>query len=162
MTPPPANPWDRLSDEPPESYARFLYYRNIGPTRSLRRAYREYLAETDGFTGGNKRLHVPGHWTRDATRHYWVERAGLWDCRQLAQHGGQIAALHLAGLTKVARKNLSAAARYRPGDEAWQDVLAGFRTVATLLNPEVLRAVADRAAPARPAPAAAGESDPDE
>ena len=89
----PQRPWDRLPAEPDEAYARFLIYRNLGTGRSFRKAYRHYLRECDGYTGGLKRLHVPGSWRPDAKAYFWAERASAWDVRNLAAYGAKVAAL---------------------------------------------------------------------
>jgi hypothetical protein len=158
-------PWDRLPDESDESYSRFLHYRNLGLCRSYRKAYRQYLAESDGYTGGVKGLHVPGFWYREAKHYFWVERSSAWDVRNLSAYGARVAALHAEAVAQIARKNLRAAGRSAPGGDDWQDLMASMRVVAAFLSPELVKGVQDRFKPALPAPAAAGtggdEADPD-
>jgi hypothetical protein len=160
-----AQPWDRAPGESDDSYARFLYYRNAGVRRSFRKAYRQYLADGDGYTGGVRGLHVPGSWFRDSKEYFWVERVGAWDVRNLSAYGARVAALHAEAIAQIARKNLRAAGRSAPGEDDWQDLMASMRVVAAFLSPEVVKGVQDRFKPALPAPAAAGtggdEADPD-
>jgi hypothetical protein len=157
-------PWDRLPDESDESYSRFLHYRNLGLCRSYRKAYRQYLAESDGYTGGVKGLHVPGFWYREAKHYFWVERSSAWDVRNLSAYGARVAALHAEAVAQIARKNLRAAGRSAPGGDDWQDLMASMRVVAAFLSPELVKGVQDRFKPARgPDPAARaarGDEDP--
>jgi hypothetical protein len=157
--------WDRLPAETDEAYARFLIYRNLGIGRSFRRAYRHYLRECDGYTGGLERLHVPGSWRKDARAYFWAERAAAWDVRNLAAYGAKVAALHARAVEKVAKKNLRHAGTLTPADEAWPALMASLKVVQAFLSPEVVKGVQDRFQPARPAaPAPAGgpPADPDE
>lgn len=158
-------PWEKLPAESDESYSRFLYYRNAGVRRSFRRAYRQWLADGDGYTGGIRGLHVPGTWTRDSQAYFWKERAAAWDVRNLSAYGARIAALHAEAVTRVAEKNLRWVGRTDPDDAAWPDVMASMRVVAQFLSPELVKGVQDRFKPAVPTPAAAGtggdEADPD-
>lgn len=153
-------PWDKLKAESDESYARFLMYRNLGPGRSIRRAYHQYLQRFDGFTGGTKRLHVPGSWTSEAADHGWVSRAQAWDVRNLTAYGAKVAVLHVLTVKRLAEKNRRALGRLEPGDDGYTDVLAGIRVVADFLTPDVVRGIAEQNQPApEPRHAAAGEPD---
>ena len=146
-----ANLWDQQPGESDEAYARFLRYRNLGFKRSFRRAYRRYLQELDGYTGGLKGLHVPGQWTEDAHLFSWTERAAAWDVRNLTVHGARVASLHVGCLTRIALKNARAARRLSPGDDGWADLLDSVRLVSEFLTPDVVRAIQDHHKPARPA-----------
>ena len=137
-------PWDKLPNETDEQYARFLLYRNIGPKRSMRKAYARYLREYDGFRGGSERLHVPGNWIANCRDLFWTERAFAWDVRNLAAYGGKVASLHAAAVAQVARKNLRWAKRLNPGDKGWPDLMRSMMQVQAFLTPELVRGIQDR------------------
>ena len=71
------HPWDRLPGETGTQYAHFLAYRDLGPSRSIRRAYRRTRPRLEGHPQGGKR-EVPGSFWALAARHRWKERAGAW------------------------------------------------------------------------------------
>ena len=62
------HPWDRRRDETPRAYALFVQYRDMGPTRSLRKL----VAENDS---GTKLTQIGTY----SARHDWPGRAGVWD-----------------------------------------------------------------------------------
>lgn len=154
--------WDQLDGESAESYSRFLRYRNLGSLRSIKKAYFVYLQAEDGFQGRIDRLHVPGHWTHDAAKNRWVDRASAWDIHILVTYGAQVACLHAQVIAKLARKNASKVGKLNPGDKGFSDLLASIRTVAEFLSPELVKGVQDRYKSAEPALASVGADDPDE
>lgn len=156
--------WEREPDEDADSYARFLVYRNCGPTRSLRKAYHRYLQAYDGYTGGTDRLHVPGTWHRDCVAHQWVNRAAAWDVANLVSHGARLVALHAGTVLQIAKKNARAARRLAPGDDGWDDLCKSVKLVQEWLTPEVVRGIQERGRGAgrRAVPAGDGSRDPDE
>ena len=143
-----AEPWDKLSSESNEAYSRFLIYRNIGPRRSLKRAYLHYLRVYDEFAGGPKRLHVPGQWHADSANNSWRDRATAWDIRNLSKYGASVAVLHVRAIAILAGKNARYAERLKPGDNGYSDLLASIRTVAEFLTPEVVRGIQEHNKPA--------------
>ncbi len=142
-----AESWDKLPGESDEAYARFLIYRNVGPRRSLKRAYLHYLRVYDEFTGGTKRLHVPGSWHADCASNFWCDRAVAWDIRNLSAYGARVAVLHVRAVAILAEKNARHAVKLAPGDDGFSDLLASMRTVAEFLTPEVVRGIAERNKP---------------
>lgn len=151
-----AAPWDKVPGETDESYTRFLLYRNIGPTRSLRRAYFLYLREYDGFRGVMKGVRPPGSWQEECRDNFWPERAAAWDVRNLTAYGSKVAALHAEAVAVVARKNLRYAGAMKPGDDGWLDLMASMKVVAAFLSPELVRGIERRNQSARKPPATAG------
>lgn len=160
----PCHPWDQQPDEDNESYARFLHYRNLGPTRSLRKAYQRYLQTEDGVTCRKERLHLPGTWVGDSTKHQWVSRATGWDIRNLVTYGGKVAVLHVLTISRMAAKNLKAVAEAKPGDDSWADIVQSVRLINEYLTPEVVRGIQERQQQQQPVrePVRAGDADPDE
>lgn len=146
-----ADSWSKLPAESDEAYSRFLIYRNLGPCRSIRRAYFRYLQEYDGYRGGIKGINPPHNWRAECAEYFWVERSAAWDVRNLSAYGARIAVLHVQAMTKVAEKSVRYAKRLEPGDEGWGDLLDSIRLVAEFLTPDVIRAIQERSKPARAA-----------
>jgi hypothetical protein len=145
--------WAQLPGESGDAYARFLIFRNLGPRRSLRRAYHHYLTVHDGFTGGKERLHVPGQWCADSADHFWIDRAAAWDVRNLTAYGARLASLHVQSITSIAEKNARYARKLKPGDDGWAGLVASVKVVGEYLTPEVMRGLQDRGTRREPVPA---------
>lgn len=137
-------PWDKLTTESDEDYARFLMYRNLGPTRSVRECYFRYLQEYDNYQGRKNGVRPPNSWQLQCRRNFWIERAAAWDVRNLSHYGQKIVALHSEAIAAIARKNLRAARRLNVGQKGWSDLQASIRTVAEYLTPELLKNVQQR------------------
>jgi hypothetical protein len=58
--------WSRLADESAEAYAAFNSYRQLGPARTLNKAYQAHTGRIKG---------APGTWRHWARRHDWEARA---------------------------------------------------------------------------------------
>jgi hypothetical protein len=138
--------WDRLTDETAVEYQRFLSYLSLGPSRSVDRSYRHYCKRFAGTEAAGARPKVaPGNWQENSTRNRWKERAQAWDVAKIKAYGNRLVVLWVNGIEVLAEKGLRAARRYKPGDDAWADVLNTYRTIATQLTPEGIRAVAEAA-----------------
>ena len=62
----PARPWERQPDEPEQAYSMFLAYRDMGPSRTIRK-----VAHDLGI--------APAASGQLCTRHNWAERCRAWD-----------------------------------------------------------------------------------
>lgn len=67
--------WTPEPGESPKAYQAFAIYRDLGPSRSIDRAYEVY----SGQQGSKKR--ASGRFTKWSTDHDWVERAREFDMR---------------------------------------------------------------------------------
>ena len=150
------DPWDRIEGESQEAYVRFLVYRNMGPRRTLDKAYRKFLKEFYDGVEVHEKTRAPGSWQDDSVGHFWGERASAWDIRNLSAYGTKVAALHCEAVARLAAKNLRALAQLEPGDAGWRDLLDGMKVVAVFLSPELVSATESRIKPTRRAPVAAG------
>ncbi len=151
--------WDQLSTETNDAYCHFLVYRNLGPTRSLNKAYYQYLKDYDGFTGVmNRGIRAPGNWQDESRDNFWVERSAAWDIRNLACYGAKVAIMHAECVAHLARKNLSELKKMRPGDEGWMDLMQSIKVVAAFLSPELVASIESKHKPARSAVGAGAES----
>lgn len=76
-------PWEQLGSESPEAYAAFVWYRDLGASRSLAKAYACHVAAPGGPSKAPIRpqrgLAVPGTWKRWSRQHDWVSRAQAYD-----------------------------------------------------------------------------------
>jgi len=136
--------WDQMADESAAEYQRFLAYVSLGPSRSIDKAYRHYCKRLAGADEvGVRAKTAPGNWQQNAVRYRWKDRAQAWDVAKIRAYGNRVVLLWVHGLEVLAEKGLAAARRYKPGDDAWADVLNTFRTVAAHLTPEGVRAVAE-------------------
>ena len=78
-----SHPQDRRPHEPNKWYRRFLYYLELGPHRSLARAYREMANEE---RAAKERPLLP---TSASVPEVWRKRAQQFDWRQRAESGDQ-------------------------------------------------------------------------
>jgi hypothetical protein len=140
-------PWDQLRGEPQESFNRFLIYRNLGPARSLSRAYRYYSQSLSPdptkpaeAAKSFKRLQVPGNWIDDSQRYKWTARAAAWDTSLLLKMGSDLAPFWNQILRDVVRKAAEALLSAKLKPKTWKDVLLVLDKISPYLNPDVLKA----------------------
>jgi hypothetical protein len=88
-------PWDQLDNESNAAYARFLAYRNLGPTRTIDKAYH-------AATRGNQRKSntATSQWYNDSMSHQWSDRATAWDVDNLLGQGERAATLYMGVVEK--------------------------------------------------------------
>ena len=90
-TPPaPSNlPAHRLSGESARDFYAFCIYRDLGPRRSLQKAWRAYCQQPKHGVSlrGRPRRNIavptkcPGAWTALSSKYQWVQRAAAYDDR---------------------------------------------------------------------------------
>jgi len=151
----PANAWDQLPGEPPEAYARFLIYRNLGPARTIDAAY--------GASAGNRRKSqsTSGQWLADSSAYNWRERAARWDVAQLSVVVPETTGLifeAIAEYSKIVLEELKARKR-KPG--SWIELKEYLVVLSNLVSPDVIAAAADHARAAGPEPAPGAGASPD-
>lgn len=77
--------WDQLPNEPDRAYARFLVYRNLGPLRSVAKAYNQAVEiET---AQKRQKTSASGAWSENSNTYRWAERAAAWDVAMLSEVG---------------------------------------------------------------------------
>jgi hypothetical protein len=83
-------PWEQLDNESNAAYVRFLSYRNLGPTRTIDKAYQAATRE-------NKRKSdtATSQWYNDSMSHQWNDRATAWDVDNLLGQGERAATLYM-------------------------------------------------------------------
>ena len=75
----PAKPWDRITDEPAQWYARFQKYLAAGPQRTFVDVYR---GEPKRRTPKKRPKTVPAGWQTQIKKWRWKERAEAWDVEE--------------------------------------------------------------------------------
>lgn len=65
-------PWERREKESPKAYAALCSYRDLGPTRSVEKAFA-------ALNPGKKRSGRPAEWYVWSRRFEWVARVNAWD-----------------------------------------------------------------------------------
>jgi hypothetical protein len=129
----PKNPWDRQPKEPPEAYARFLVYRNLGPGRTLDAAYRVASNRTEKHNG---------MWGEESARYGWVQRARQWDVHLLIEHGDDIVLSFYESMRKLARKVATAIDQIEPDD--WGGLLEALKLLGSHISNEAVEKVLAR------------------
>lgn len=66
------DPWEIQDDEPARAYAAFLAYRDLGPDRTIRGAYRQH-------SGNAGATFTAGFFSQWAKQYEWERRARAWD-----------------------------------------------------------------------------------
>lgn len=74
------NVWDKQDYETPKAHQGFLAYRDLGPKRSLKRAWTLYQERTKPEHKRNN--NVSSHFADWSRNNQWVERAEAWDLHQ--------------------------------------------------------------------------------
>jgi hypothetical protein len=137
--------WEQITGESKQHYSWFLAYRNLGPTRTLERAYQA----TTGKEG-----QTPGAWTKAATSHRWVERAAAWDVYTLSEAGARVVSLFVAAMEQLALQTIAGLQAHAPKNFA--EALAGLEALGDLVPAETVEA-AQQTATDRKVPAIGGQ-----
>jgi hypothetical protein len=131
--------WDRLGVEDDLDYTHFLIFRNLGPRRTLRKAYRHYLTtfansqnKVTDCTGAN----MPQRWRNLYRDNRWVERASAWDVSNLKSVGSQLVVNQSRALLNLSRKALAASIEVAISTDDVKELLEVLKTIQQYLTPE--------------------------
>lgn len=80
MSAPTLQPWEQQPGESSEAYAAFRAYRDLGPDRSILKAYAQ-LRPKAGSRKAPAPANAPGSWKRWAQQWRWKERVEAYDRR---------------------------------------------------------------------------------
>ena len=125
-------PYDRQIDgETAKAYQAYAIYRDLGITRSLDKAYAEYLEQrqNSGQTAAGKR--APRHWQEWSAANDWTRRAEAYDADLDQKHREAAEADHLEELRSFRDRRLAAAKRL----ESVYEMLIG-RVEARVTSPD--------------------------
>lgn len=118
--------WDQHEHEPDAAYARFLAYRNLGPSRSLDKAYRA--------SQGAEKRQAPGQWHKDSVAYQWVARATAWDIDNLKTHGERIVLNYVASLDSIADKLQAYLSNETTTIDNWRDAEAALAILGKIIT----------------------------
>ena len=74
--------WEHQPDEPEDAFDRFVYYRDLGPTRSIDKAWRAWRLTAENASPGITDRRADGHWRSDSVEHSWRTRARDYDAHR--------------------------------------------------------------------------------
>lgn len=160
--------WHQQAGETDQAYIRFLFYLNLGPTRSLQKAYQAYMATNtvpeqvagtagavvqpgdtldtdqgqvlDKATKSNYYVDKPGLWTGDSARHSWVKRAAAYDVATLTTTGQQVILNFYNALNIIMEKSLKALQKAKFNEEDLPTLLNTVQMVGQYISPEAIEA----------------------
>jgi hypothetical protein len=138
--------WEQLEGESKQHYSWFLAYRNLGPTRTLDRAYQ--------VTKGDQEVRAPGPWATASSRYRWVERAAAWDVDTLSEAGARVVSLFVAAMEQLALQTIAGLQAHTPRN--FGEALAGMEALGALVPADTVEA-AQQTAAARAVPAIGGQ-----
>ena len=128
-------PWDQQPDESNAAYARFLAYRNLGPTRSIEKAYQETIRN------GTKQTKSNHQWKADSTRHNWRDRATAWDVDRLLSQGERTATLYMAAVEKYVERLYTSLAEQEIAPDDFDSLTKSIELLHKLLPGETIAAI---------------------
>lgn len=139
MSGPKKREWDQQRGESDKHYAMFLAYRNLGPSRTI---YRAFIASGKVSKSADRR--APNNWVAPANKFRWAERAAAWDVEMLLLHGQQTVAAIIALLHELATTALMAL-RDDTTEPKRQDAISIWKEIAPYASPEAVERMANRA-----------------
>jgi hypothetical protein len=131
--------WDQLPGESDAAYARFLVYRNLGPARSLDKAYT--AQHDDKASKGVKRRQVSGQWYRDSVEHEWRRRAERWDISNMREHGRSATINFIAAVSRLSEK--TAAGLDSVNVKSWSDAVSAINALGSLISADAISAIVE-------------------
>ena len=128
-----SKPWDQQPNEGNAAYSHFLAYRNLGPTRTLEKAYRAIKR--------NDTLSVPGNWAKESERYQWVDRATAWDVDRLLSQGERTATLYMAAVEKYVERLYTSLAEQDIKPDDFDSLTKSIELLHKLLPGETIGAI---------------------
>jgi hypothetical protein len=143
----PKQPWDRRRGESLAAYTHFLFYRNLGPARTLDVAYQTYLRtlpddHQGGGAGKGDKRRAPGCWAKESASRDWPQRAAAWDVHVLAETGREAITHYCALLRQTAQRCLAVIIDGAIAPDSWQSLIETLNTLGNLIPPELITGVA--------------------
>jgi hypothetical protein len=133
-------PWDQLSGESDAAYARFLFYLEIGPQRSIDEAYRQWNEKRPKTA--RKRSKTPqaanGQWKDDSAKYRWIERSLAWDRKQFTLKAERAVDRFVEVLLEGMATTIEAMRTRKP--TSWNQILESIRVFGQHVPPETIRA----------------------
>lgn len=146
----PQHQWDQQPGESDQAYTRFLYYRNIGPTRSISKAFYKYSEE------GGETQRSSGTWYAESSQWKWVARAHAYDVHTLQEVGRQAAIKLVHAIQAYATKVLDSLLDPKIRPENWEEACDALTILARFVPADTVNAIV-RSDPRDGSTAPAGE-----
>lgn len=134
------NIWERRRSESQTAYARFLFYRNLGPGRTLQAAWQAYHASVPDRTESDAGI-VSGQWKQDSADYDWPARAAAWDVHNLTEASAAVVCDYVAVLQGAARKALEKLSQADFVIPDWESFLETIRALGEYIPREAVREV---------------------
>jgi hypothetical protein len=142
--------WEQHEGEPGKAYERFLFYRDLGPTRSLDAAYEAYI-NSEAFEAPNtkslekasrgiKRYRAPGQWREDCVTYQWVFRANQWDIFMLSVAGKSVISDFYKLLAVMTNQTLETMRKGQLVPVTYGQALEGLQILGNYVSPEAVAA----------------------
>lgn len=133
------NAWDKRESESNEAYTRFLVFRNLGPTRNVKKAYEVASGKE------NSKKSEAQHWYNDSSQFDWRERASQWDIAQLTSVVPETTGMIYQAVRQYALVVLEQleSGKFKP--KSWSALQHALVTLTQLVSPEVIASAAYRA-----------------
>ena len=130
------NIWEKREDESSEAYTRFLIFRNLGPTRNVKKAYEVASGKE------NSRKSETQQWYNDSSQFDWRERAAQWDIAQLSSVVPETTGMIYQAVRQYALVVLEQleSGKFKP--KSWSALQHALVTLTQLVSPEVIASVA--------------------
>ncbi len=128
--------WDQMEGEPLSHYTRFLVYRDLGSTRTLRKAWALVKGKNWRAVSDNNCK----YWRDLSARWKWVRRAQEWDKAMLSGLGDETIVQFVGGLKQAASEVNQALERVKP--KTWREAMEGLNLVGSFIDPQSIKAVA--------------------
>jgi hypothetical protein len=130
-------PWDQLEGESNEAYARFLVYRNLGPTRSVLLAYA--ALRPDAPESKKKQTRSASRiWWDNYRAFHWKDRAAAWDVAQLVYAVPEAAAAIFKLIGETAKACLAEVANGNIKPQSFAELREMVVILAGFISPEVI------------------------
>lgn len=126
--------WEQLHGESNLHYSWFLAYRNLGPARSLDRAYAAFKRD--------ETLQAPGNWADASARLCWPERATAWDVHVLTEAGAAVVVRFVDAMRELAEQTIRGLREYPPA--SFSEALRAMEALSQLIPAEAIAALSER------------------
>ena len=128
--------WEQQPDEPDGSFDRFVYYRDLGPTRSIDRAWRAWQMTGENAAPRNADRRADGHWTKDSVEHSWRQRAREYDAHKFRTTNSDVLQKFTENLRDLALGVGVALEEIRP--QTFKEICYAIRILSKLIPPETV------------------------
>lgn len=132
-------PWQKQEGESNTEYAKYLVYQNMGPGRTVLRAYRAYKQDPNITT-------YSGAFRRLSTVRRWIDRASAYDVYAMSDRGTGIVVNWVEALVLLSERTLSAIIDQDLRPKNLEEALRIIDVLSQFVTPETVQAAREFAA----------------